>query len=159
MNNIKIYIYEINEAFENGEFKNKTYNDYFIGLLRQIAVLRWGDDYDDDKLQNWINTLKNNTSPSFFVVAAKGKEPKRGPIVSEKNPIIGFAHFCQDKNNENQWYYDDLVIHAKYNRLGIFRRLVITRHLRTGRLIGYVQKQVAERIIENGMLAIKGKKA
>jgi len=103
---------------------NEDYNDISNDLLKQAVILRWG--YNEDKLDNWINNMRRDPFGlnSFYIFA----------LID--NNVIGFAYFCQDENNENQWYYGDLITHSEYRRLG-----------------------VATKIIEHGIQALKKKKA
>ena len=109
-NNIRVF-------FIASEDYGRISND----LLRQIAVLRWG--YDENKLDSWINALRNDPFglTSFYVFAVKGEMDLRN---SKDINIVGFAYFCQDENDENQWYYGDLVVHSKYRRKGIATKII-----------------------------------
>ena len=146
---------------ESEGFKDlsENHSEQWNNLLNQIAVLRWG--YDENKIESRINTLKNDLLAfnSFCVFAVKNKMPLQSKSWENIN-LIGFAYFCQDENDENQWYYGDLVIHPKYRKLGIFKRLVITRHWKSGKLISCINSQIAERILKNNaMLELKHRKA
>lgn len=112
MDNSRAYIID-SEGFINlRENHSEQWND----LLDQIAVLRWG--YDDNKLDGWVNTLKNDlfSFNSFFVFAVKDHTAFQSKSWKNMNRI-GFAYFCQDKNDGTQWYCGDFVIHTKYKRL------------------------------------------
>jgi GNAT superfamily N-acetyltransferase len=145
MDKSRIYGYEINEAFK---IESKIYTDNIVGFLRKIAVLRWGN---DDRLDSWINDLKNSPRPSFFIFANSDS--------SNRDNIIGLAYFFHDETDEKRWYYSDLTAHPKYRRLGIFRRLVVQRHLKSGRLMSYINPQIAERMIDLALIEMKIREA
>ena len=154
-NNIGVYIID-SEGFIN---LRENHSEIWDNFLKQIAVLRWG--YDENNLDSRINTLKNNLLDftSFITFAEKEQRVSQNNKSLAYNNVIGFAYFCQDENDEKQWYYGGLAVHAKYRRLGIFRRLVIHRHKQTGQLITYIHPQIAESMIEMAMLELKSRKA
>ena len=129
MDNSKIYFIE-----------NENYSripDYF---LRQIAILRWG--YDENKLDSWANRLKSDTFgfTSFYMLASPDLD-----FTKQSSKIIGFAYFCQDENNENYWYYGDLIIHSEYRRSGIATRMIETGMIelkcrKASKLFTYIDK-------------------
>ena len=87
-------------------------------ILRQIAVLRWGN--DENKLDSWINTLRSEPPgvPSFYVLRYKDVWKKQ-----TGKKVIGCAYFWQDETNENHWYCNDLIVAAKYRRLFIAAKM------------------------------------
>jgi len=147
--NIKTYIIN-GEGFT--QLSDDAKNNLSDGLLKQIAILRWG--YDENKSDNRINNLIDDLSglKSFYTFVTKGDR-------QINTPIIGTAYFCQDENNEKHWYYGDLVVHRRYKRLGIFRRLAIHRHWRTGRLMVCIHPQIAEDMIDMAMRELRMRKA
>jgi GNAT superfamily N-acetyltransferase len=131
---------------------SENYSKILRHLLKKIAFLRWGD--DESKLDNWMNTLKNTPSDdftSFFVFAIKERTTLSHSQKHDDIDVIGFAYFCQDENNENQWYCGDLAVHPKYRRLGIFKRLTFHGRGISGRL------GVAEKILEQGLHELRGR--
>ena len=124
MYNRRVYGFEINKAVETeNEVNDERYSRHLSDFLRQIAVLRWGD--DANKLDSRINDLRNDPflRNSFYVYATKEKADAAMGYSREKNNMIGFAYVCQDETNENHWYYD-LVIQPKHKRSGIAERMI-----------------------------------
>ncbi|MBQ3088593.1 MAG: GNAT family N-acetyltransferase [Clostridia bacterium] len=45
-------------------------------------------------------------------------------LYNKKNDVIGFAHFIQNSKQTEKWFYTDLWVEEKYQRLGNAKRLV-----------------------------------
>ena len=93
---------------------SEKFDEISDDILQQIATLRWG--YNKEKVNAWANTMKTDRFgfTSFYAFA----------II--ENKVIGFAYFCQDEDNEDNWYYGDLVVHDEHRRQGVAVEIVKT---------------------------------
>ena len=136
-----------------------TFQEWEI-LLKRIAVLRWGN--DESKFDIWINTLRNtphDDCTSFILFAIKGRMDMVQNKIWENIKLMGFAYFCQDETDKNQWHCRNFVVHPKYSgRMGIFRRLEIRRHPINKRLFTYWEP-VSENMINQAMYELRDRKA
>jgi len=142
MGNIRVYMMD---TMQLKQWHEKNESIHFgmeqDDLLRQIAILRWGN--DESKLDGWVNRLQNDPFGFVSFYAFAIKDGLKDGIRKKNGKVIGFAYFCQDENNENHWYYGDLVVSIR--RSGVATRMVEMamlelRQRKASKLFTYIDK-------------------
>ena len=82
-------------------------------VLGKIVILRWG--FNQDKLDAWKNHMRNNTACFHHLL-----------IYAQANDeVIGYAFFCENEVNAEQWYYGDLIVSDNFRRNGIASDMIV----------------------------------